>query len=241
METLRAVTAQTRDAGAEAAQILAARIEAASAGFETAATRMTDKLAEAASGTGEALAQGAGKAADDLKGAAAGVREMLENTGQALARQSGALAETAEKLAARIGELDRATKEAVAPFAAGAADLCRTAEAAQAATTRLVPVGSSLGAAAEQIGRAAQRFDAAQAGAAKLSQEVAAAAQRFEGVDRSLAATLSALGSALDGFRQRIQDFVTNTDQNLAKAATNVAAMIRQLEAALEEHSSTRH
>jgi hypothetical protein len=241
METLRAVTAQTRDAGAEAAQIVAARIEGASAGFEAAATRMTDKLAEAASGTSEALAQGAGKVADDLKGAAGGVREMLENTGQALARQSGALAEAAEKLAARIGELDRATKEAVAPFAAGAADLRRTAEAAQAATMRLVPVGSSLGAAAEQIGRAAQRFDAAQAGAAKLSQEVAAAAQRFEGVDRSLAATLSGLGSALDGFRRRIQEFVTNTDQNLAKAATNIAAMIRQLEAALEEHSSTRH
>jgi hypothetical protein len=104
-----------------------------------------------------------------------------------------------------------------------------------------VPLASSLDTAAEQIGRAAQRFDAAQAGAAQLSQEVAAAAQRFEGVDRSLATTLSALGSALDGFRQRIQEFVTNTDQNLAKAATNIAAMVRQLEAALDEHSSTRH
>ena len=82
METLRTVTAQTRDAGAEAAQILAARIEAASAGFETAAMRMTDKLAEAASGTSEALTQGAGKAADDLKGAAGGVCQMLENTGR---------------------------------------------------------------------------------------------------------------------------------------------------------------
>jgi hypothetical protein len=241
METLRAVTAQTRDVGAEAAQILAARIEAASAGFEGAAMRMTDKLAEAASGTSEALAQGAGKAAEGLKGAAADAREMLENTGQALARQSGALAETAEKLAAHIGELDRATKEAVAPFAAGAADLRRTAEAAQAATTRLVPVGSSLGAAAEQLGRAAPRFDAAQAGAAKLCQEIATAAQRFEGVDRILATTLSGLGSALDGFRRQIQEFVTNTDQNLAKAATNITRMIRELEATLEAHLSTRH
>ena len=54
--------------------------------------------------------------------------------------------------------------------------------------------------AAEQIGRAAQRLDAAQAGATKLCQEIATAAQRFEGVDRSLATTLSGLGSALDGF-----------------------------------------
>jgi chromosome segregation ATPase len=208
---------------AQSAEAMAARM---GEGAETALTRITDQI----SGLMETL-----------RAVTAQTRDAGAEAAQILARQSGALAETAEKLAARIGELDRATKEAVAPFAAGAADLCRTAEAAQAATTRLVPVGSSLGAAAEQIGRAAQRFDAAQAGAAKLSQEVAAAAQRFEGVDRSLAATLSALGSALDGFRQRIQDFVTNTDQNLAKAATNVAAMIRQLEAALEEHSSTRH
>jgi hypothetical protein len=214
------------DASAQMAQSAEAMAARMGEGAETALTRITDQI----SGLMETL-----------RAVTAQTREAGAEAAQILARQSGALAETAEKLAARIGELDRATKEAVAPFAAGAADLCRTAEAAQAATTRLVPVGSSLGAAAEQIGRAAQRFDAAQAGAAKLSQEVAAAAQRFEGVDRSLAATLSALGSALDGFRQRIQDFVTNTDQNLAKAATNVAAMIRQLEAALEEHSSTRH
>ena len=241
IETLRTVTAQTRDAGAEAAQTLAGRIEGAAAGFETAAMRMTDMLAQAAFGTGEALAQGAGKAAEELEAAAAGVREMLENTGQGVARQSSALAAVAEALAARVAELDRATREAVAPLAAGAADLRRTAETAQAATTRLVPLASSLGTAAEQIGRASQSFDAAQAGAVKLSQDIAAAAQRFEGVDHSLAATLSGLGSALDGFRRRIQEFVTNTDQNLAKAATNVATMIRQLEAALEEHFSTRH
>lgn len=241
METLRTITVQTRDAGAEASRTLVARIESAAVGFETAATRMSETLVQAASGSSEALAQGAGKVAGNLEAAAAGVREMLENTGESLARQSSALATTAEALAARIGELDRATKEAVAPFAAGAADLRRTAEAAQAATTRLVPLASSLNAATEQIGRATQRFEATQDSAAKLSLNVAAAAQRFEGVDRSLATTLSGLGSALDGFRRRIQEFVTNTDQNLAKAATNVAAMIRQLEATLEEHLSTRH
>jgi hypothetical protein len=237
METLRAMTAQTRDAGAEASQILAARIEGASAGFEAAATRMTDRLAEAASGTSEALAQGAGKAADDLKG----MREMLENTGQALARQSSALAEIAEKLAARVGELDRATKEAVAPFAAGAADLRRTAEAAQAATTRLVPVGSSLGAAAEQIGRAAERFEAAQTGAAKLSHDVAAAAQRFEGVDRALASTLANLSSALDEFRRNIQEFVGDTNRDLATAAKHVSTMVTELGETLEDFGLERH
>ena len=235
METLRSVTAQTRDAGAEAAQALAARMEGAGAGFEAAATRMTETLAQAAAGTSEALAQGAGKAAGSLETAAAGVREMLGTVGQSLTRQANGLAETAEKLATRIGELDRATREAVAPFAAGAADLRRTAEAAQAATTRLVPLASGLSTAAEQIGRAAQRFEEAQAGAAKLSQDISAAAQRFEGVDHNLGETLDALGSALDAFRQKIQEFVAGTDNNLSQAATHVSSMVSLLDETLQE------
>lgn len=240
IETLRGVTAQTREAGAEAAQTLAARIEGAAAGFETAATRMTETLVQAASGTGEALVYGAGKASGELEAAAAGVRDILEKTGQALARQASALAETAENLAARVGQLDRATKEAVAPFAAGAADLRRTAEAAQAATTRLVPLASSLGSAADRIGSAAQSFEAAQAGAEKLSQDVAVAAQRFEGVDRSLATTLSGLGSALDEFRRNIQEFVGDTNRDLAEAAGHVTAMVRALEGTLEDFGLER-
>jgi ABC-type transporter Mla subunit MlaD len=239
METLRSVTAQTREAGAEAAQTLATRIAGAAAGFEASATRMTETLAQAATGTSEALAR-AGEAADGLGAAAAGVRETLENTGQALARQSNALAATAEALAARIGELDRATREAVAPFAAGAADLRRTAEAAQAATAPLRAVANSLGTAVEQMGGAAERFEAAQAGAAKLSEGLAAAAQRFEGVDRSLADTLSALSAALDEFRRKIQEFVDRTDGNLAKAADQVSTMIRELDETLEDFGLDR-
>jgi chromosome segregation ATPase len=240
METLRSVTAQTREAGAEAAQTLAARIEGAAAGFEVAATRMTETLTQAATGTGEALARGAGEVAEGLGAAAAGVRGMLENTGQALARQSNALAATAEALAARIGALDRATREAVAPFAAGAADLRRTAEAAQAATAPLRAVANSLSTAVEQMGGATRRFEAAQAGAAKLSEGLTAAAQRFEGVDRSLADTLSALSAALDEFRRKIQEFVDRTDGNLAKAAEQVSTMIRELDETLEDFGLDR-
>ena len=240
METLRTVTAQTREVGAEAAQTLAARIEGAAAGFEAAAKRMTETLVKAAYGTSEALAEGARRASGELETAAAGVRDMLENTGQALARQASALAETAETLAARISELDRATKEAVAPFAAGATDLRRTAEAAQAATTRLVPLASSMGSAAERIGSAAQSFEAAQAGAERLSQDVAVAAQRFEGVDRALAGTVASLSSALDEFRRHIQQFVGDTNRDLAEAAGHVATMVRALEETLEDFGLER-
>ena len=154
LETLRNVAAQTRDAGAEAGQLLAARIEAAAAGFETAALHMTDRLMESAKGTSEALAnaangtrdalaQGADGAAKELQGAAAAVRNMLETTGQGLARQATALAASAEALHNRISELDRATREAIAPFAAGAAELRQAAQAAQLATAPLRQVAGS--------------------------------------------------------------------------------------------------
>jgi len=192
METLRNVTTQTREAGADAAQSLAARIEGAAAGFESAASRMTETFAQAATGTSAALARGAGEAAEELGAAASGIREMLESTRQALAHQATALAGTAEAVTGRIDELDRVTRESVAPFAAGAADLRLTAEAAQAATASLRVVAVSLGAAVEQMGGAAQRFEAAQAGAARVSQEIAATAQRFDGVDHSPSNTLPA-------------------------------------------------
>jgi HPt (histidine-containing phosphotransfer) domain-containing protein len=251
LETLRSVAAQTRDAGAEAAHTLAARIEAAAEGFEVAAAQMTEQLAEAARGTSqafahaavgtsEAITQGANDASKELKAAAGVVRETLEGSGHALARQATALAVTAEALAARINELDRAAREAVAPFAAGAADLRRTAEAAQAATGPLGAVASRLGIAVEQMGGAAQGFAAAQVSAAKLSNDMSAAAQRFEGVDRSLGDTLRALGSGLDEFRRRIQEFVTGTDRNLAQATDHVLAMIKELGETLEDFQQPR-
>jgi hypothetical protein len=165
---------------------------------------------------------------------------MLETTGQGLARQASALAVTAEALAARVNELDGATREAVIPFAAGAADLRRTAEAAQTATAPLREVASSLAAAVEQMGGAAQGFAVAQASAAKLSQDMAAAAQRFEGVDRALSETLRALGSGLDEFRRRIQEFVTGTDSNLAQATNHVLTMIKELGETLEDFQPPR-
>jgi ABC-type transporter Mla subunit MlaD len=110
---------------------------------------------------------------------------MLESTRQALAHQATALAAAAEAVTGRIDELDRVTRESVAPFAAGAADLRLTAEAAQAATASLRVVAASLGAAVEQMDGAAQRFEAAQTGAARVSQEIAATAQRFDGIDHS--------------------------------------------------------
>jgi ABC-type transporter Mla subunit MlaD len=94
---------------------------------------------------------------------------MLESTGLALAHQATALTGTAEAVAGRIDELDRVTRESAAPFAAGAADLRRTAEAAQAATASLRDIATSLDAAVEQMGGAPQIFEPAQAGAARVS------------------------------------------------------------------------
>jgi len=108
------------------------------------------------------------------------------------------------------------------------------------AATRLVPVATNLASMGEQIGRAAQRFEAAQTAAAKLSQDVAIAAQRFERVDHALAGACTKLSSAVEDFGRHIQRFVGDTNQDLAKAAQHVATMVRGLEETLEDFGLER-
>jgi hypothetical protein len=62
-----------------------------------------------------------------------------------------------------------------------------------------------------------------------------AAAQRFEGVDQELSKTLLALQNGLQAFTRDIQDFVTSTDQNLAKAATQLGNLVKGLQDTLED------
>jgi DNA anti-recombination protein RmuC len=251
LDTLRTVAAQTREAGAEAAQALAARLEAAAASFETAAQQMTDRLSESAKGTSEAfsqaargtreaLAQGADHAARQLQDAATAVRKMLDTTGDGLARQAAALAAAAEALHNRISELDRSAREAIAPLAAGAAELRQAAQSAHSATEPLRQVASSLNASVERMNNAAQTFAAAQASAAKLSNEMTTAAQRFEGVDQNLARTVTSLGEALGGFAGEIQKFVTDTNRDLAIAAKHISGLVAELNDTLEDFGFDR-
>lgn len=87
----------------------------------------------------------------------------------------------------------------------------------------------------EQVSGTTTRFDSVLDAAQKLTVSLNGAAQRFEGVDRELSNTLSALQTGLKGFTEQIGKFVGQTDQNLAKAATQLGSLVKNLEATLED------
>ncbi len=74
----------------------------------------------------------------------------------------------------------------------------------------------------------------------ELSQGLASAAQRFDGVDRELARIMERLQNGLQEFAKRVSEFVAGTDQNMAKAATQLHAAIKQLEDTLEDYQPPR-
>ena len=88
-------------------------------------------------------------------------------------------------------------------------------------------------AAVEQINGAAQRLQGAESSAQTLAQGLTAAAQRFDGLDRELARIVERLQTGLQNFARQVSEFVTVTDQNIAKAATQLHGAIKQLEDAL--------
>ena len=63
--------------------------------------------------------------------------------------------------------------------------------------------------------------------------------QRFEGVDQELARTLQALQSGLQGFAREVATVVSQTDDNLAKAATQLGSLVNSLQATLDEFDPT--
>ena len=71
--------------------------------------------------------------------------------------------------------------------------------------------------------------------AARLIETLSAASQRFEGVDVELSKTLVALQNGLQGFTREVQEFVTGTDENLAKAATQLGNLVKGLQDTLED------
>jgi len=226
-ENLRAMTEQMRTAGAEAGRDMAVRIEAASAGFVSSADRVAGSLEQAAKQTGVALERGAEEA-----------MQRIGATTEGLALQIAGMTAAADGLVTRIAELNRAAHDAAAPLSATASDLNTAGQAVRSALEPLNQVARSASHAVEQIADAAQRFEGAQAATRSLVESLNAAAQRFEGVDKELASTLKELQTGLHGFTTRVGTFVGETDQNLAKAATQLGGLVKGLQATLDDFDS---
>jgi hypothetical protein len=189
---------------------------------------------------GDVLRQSVDTAGTTLAAAVAGAAAQLDGTARNLASVSGGLAtqvgsvnDAATKIAARFADLDRAAREAASPLAQSAADLKAAGTAAAAAIEPLRAVADGLRTGFAQMGSAAQSIDAAHAGAGKLTEALTLASARFENLDREMADTVQALQDGLRGFTRQVRDFVVETDENLARSATQLGNLAKDLEATI--------
>ncbi|MBR1296620.1 anti-phage ZorAB system protein ZorA [Bradyrhizobium sp. AUGA SZCCT0042] len=221
---LRLVAENSRTAGTEAFSSLAERIGIATAAFESTASRVAGELGNAATNTSKAWEQEAEQSALRFAGAS-----------ESLAGRVSEINAATNAMVSKMTDLQRATQEAVTPLAATANEMKLAGQAARNAVEPLNQVAQIIGRSLDQIAGVAQRLDATHAAAARLIDALSAASQRFEGLDQDLSRTLVALQNGLQGFTREVQAFVTGTDENLAKAATQLGSLVKGLQDTLED------
>jgi methyl-accepting chemotaxis protein len=224
VEELRKLAENSRAAGTEAFTALAERIGAATATFESTASRVAGELGDAATNTSKAWEREAEQSALRIASAS-----------ESLAGRVSDISAATNAIVSKMTDLQRATQEAVAPLAATANEMKLAGQAARNAVEPLNQVAQIIGRSVDQIAGVAQRLDATQASAGRLIESLVAASQRFEGVDQELSKTLVALQNGLQGFTREVQTFVTGTDENLAKAATQLGNLVKGLQDTLED------
>lgn len=224
VEQLRQMAEHSRSTGTDLLLTLSDRIGAAAATFETTASKAAGELGNAASTVGKAWEQEAEQAVLRIAGAS-----------EVLAGRIAEVNAATGGMVVKMTDLQRATQDAAVPLAAGANDMKLASQAAKSALEPLNQVAQVIGRSLDQISGVAQRIDATHASAGRLIESLTAAAQRFEGVDQDLSKTLLALQGGLQAFTRDIQDFVTSTDNNLAKAATQLGNLVKSLQDTLED------
>ncbi len=225
---------------AEATEGMRAAMQAMLGEFHGALGAAGDAVRGGARESGDALRRSVDDAGSTLAAAVAGAAAQLDGASRNLATLSGGLAGqvaavegAAERIAARFAALEQAARDAATPLAEGAADLKAASLAAGAAIEPLRAVADGLRTGFEQMGTAAQTLEAAHTGAAKLAESLTLASARFENLDREMADTVQALQDGLRGFTRQVRDFVVETDENLARSATQLGHLAKDLEATI--------
>jgi hypothetical protein len=224
VEELRLLAENSRTTGTDVFTDLADRVGAAAAIFESTASRVAGELGDAATSTSKAWEREAEQSALRIASAS-----------ESLAGRISDISVATNGMVSKMTDLQRATQEAVTPLAATASEMKLAGQAARNAVEPLNQVAQIIGRSLEQIAGVAQRLDATHAAAGRLIETLSAASQRFEGVDVELSKTLAALQNGLQGFTREVQEFVTGTDENLAKAATQLGNLVKGLQDTLED------
>jgi methyl-accepting chemotaxis protein len=201
-----------------------------------------DTLAAAVSAAALDLRHAGDAAATALQRGGEAASSRMDSAGIALGTQAGALggqisglASASSDLGVRAEELGKAAREAATPLTATAGRLESASDTLLSATQPFRSIAQDMARAAEQIGIAAQRAEAANTGALRLIENLDATTKRFESIDRALAGTLAGLQAGLNGFTDQVSRFVAGTDQNLAKAATQLGNLVKSLDDTLED------
>jgi hypothetical protein len=224
VEELRLLAEHSRTTGTEAFITLADRVGAAAAAFESTASRVAGELGDAATNTSKTWEREAEQSALRIASAS-----------ESLAGRVSDISAATDAMVVKMTDLQRATQEAVTPLAATANEMRLAGQAAKSAVEPLNQVAQIISRSMDQIAGVAQRLDVTHAAAGRLIEGLAAASQRFEGVDQELAKTLTGLQSGLQEFTREVQEFVTGTDENLAKAATQLGNLVKGLQDTLED------
>jgi len=224
VEELRLLAENSRTSGTEAFTVLVERVGAAAASFESTASRVAGELGDAATHTSKTWEREAEQSALRIASASEG-----------LAGRVSDITAATNAMVSKMTDLQRATQDAVTPLATTANEMKLAGQAARTAVDPLNQVAQIIGRSVDQIAGVAQRLDTTHAAAGRLIESLAAASQRFEGVDQELSKTLVALQNGLQGFTREVQDFVTGTDENLARAATQLGNLVKGLQDTLED------
>ncbi|MFC7333804.1 hypothetical protein [Rhodocista pekingensis] len=226
-----------RTSGAEGAAAFRDGLGDAGGSIAAAVRDAADRLGRAGTEAADALGRGGETAGTAMRSAGG----LLGDKVGALTHEITALAAAANALATRSTEFERAAGAAAGPLLQASTNLTAAGQTVRGTTESLGTVVQAVGRAIEQVSEASGRLDAATAAAGRLADGLATAAKRFEGIDGDLARTLTALQDGLQGFAREINGFVSQTDQNLAKAATQIAALVKGLEETLEDFSADQN
>lgn len=224
VDELRLLAENSRTTGTEALTALAERVGAAAATFESTASRVAGELGDAATNTSKTWEREAEQSALRIASAS-----------ESLAGRVSDISAATNAMVGKMTDLQRATQEAVIPLAATATEMKLAGQAAKNAAEPLNQVAQIIGRSVDQIAGVAQRLDATHAAAGRLIESLATASQRFEGVDQELSKTLVVLQNGLQGFTREVQEFVTGTDENLARAATQLGNLVKGLQDTLDD------
>lgn len=222
-----------RDGSKQSAEAMRTTLDGAAGALTAAIAETSRQLVTAGGEAGSALRQGGERASERIVQAG----DTFGERASGLASQIGLIATATERLAERATEFEAAARAASEPLVASAGDLRAAGQAARSAVEPLNQMAGTIGRAIEQVLGTAQRLEAAGAAAIKLTGSLDEASKRFDGVDRELASTLTGLQDGLKGFTKQIAEFVGQTDQNLARAATQLGAAVKGLESALEDYA----